>query len=153
MKTCKICQISKEIKEYPVEKKMKDGTRNICRNCTRINHKIFRTKHIEAIRQKDRNNNSTGWRIESQKKYLKTDKGKKSRYNANQKYKEKNKHKIFAQQVAFRAYKKGLIKQRPCQLCGSLDNIQMHHEDYSQPLIVVWLCTQHHKDQHPTKRK
>lgn len=32
--------------------------------------------------------------------------------------------------------------ERPdrCEVCGELANTQAHHEDYSQPLDVVWVC-------------
>jgi hypothetical protein len=39
-----------------------------------------------------------------------------------------------------------LIKQ-PCERCGNL-NSHAHHENYDQPLIVVWLCPKHHKARH-----
>jgi DNA-directed RNA polymerase subunit M/transcription elongation factor TFIIS len=42
---------------------------------------------------------------------------------------------------------RGKIEKQPCRDCGSPDS-QMHHEDYSQPLDVVWLCRQCHLDLH-----
>jgi len=46
------------------------------------------------------------------------------------------------------AYKRrGKIAQKPCETCGS-DNSQMHHPDYSKPLLVVWLCREHHMELH-----
>ena len=43
--------------------------------------------------------------------------------------------------------RRGLITRQPCVECGSNDS-QMHHEDYSKPLIVIWLCRPHHLDRH-----
>jgi len=39
---------------------------------------------------------------------------------------------------------------RPCQCskCLSPGKIQGHHEDYSRPFDVVWLCVQCHADRH-----
>lgn len=37
--------------------------------------------------------------------------------------------------------RRGKLVRRPCALCGSADS-QMHHEDYSKPLDVTWLCTE-----------
>lgn len=35
--------------------------------------------------------------------------------------------------------KRGKIKKKRCLICES-ENSQMHHEDYSKPLDVIWLC-------------
>jgi hypothetical protein len=38
--------------------------------------------------------------------------------------------------------KRGKLQREPCEVCGS--DAQMHHPDYSQPLVVFWLCRKHH---------
>lgn len=43
--------------------------------------------------------------------------------------------------------RRGSIEKKPCEVCGS-DNSQMHHEDYSKPLEVKWLCREHHLEVH-----
>jgi len=40
-----------------------------------------------------------------------------------------------------------LIVPQPCQNCGSAES-QMHHSDYSQPLLVEWLCRPCHLAHH-----
>ena len=49
------------------------------------------------------------------------------------------------------AISKGLLK-RPatCSRCGSLARVHGHHEDYSLPLDVVWLCPTCHGRRHRT---
>lgn len=44
--------------------------------------------------------------------------------------------------------KRGKIIPQPCSICNSLDNIEAHHEDYTKPLEVIWLCREHHLDHH-----
>lgn len=39
----------------------------------------------------------------------------------------------------------GAILQGICAVCGSTENIDGHHVDYSKPLDVVWLCRLHHR--------
>jgi hypothetical protein len=39
--------------------------------------------------------------------------------------------------------KKGILIQKPCQVCGD-ENSQMHHENYNKPLGVTWLCRKDH---------
>jgi hypothetical protein len=42
---------------------------------------------------------------------------------------------------------KGEIAKKACELCNS-PNSEMHHEDYSKPKEVVWLCRPCHLDEH-----
>ena len=44
-------------------------------------------------------------------------------------------------------YRRGLLKKQPCEDCGSKDT-QMHHDDYSKPLKVIWLCRGCHLARH-----
>lgn len=39
----------------------------------------------------------------------------------------------------------GRMKKEPCKICGSSKS-EAHHEDYSKPLEVVWLCKKHHHE-------
>lgn len=39
------------------------------------------------------------------------------------------------------------IRRQPCQKCGE-PNADAHHEDYSKPLEIIWLCKRHHKEIH-----
>lgn len=45
------------------------------------------------------------------------------------------------------ALKTGELEWWPCEVCGSYD-VRAHHEDYSKPLEVRWLCPLHHKELH-----
>lgn len=44
-------------------------------------------------------------------------------------------------------FKRGLIKQEPCNKCGD-SRSQMHHPDYDKPLLIEWLCRECHLDLH-----
>ena len=39
-------------------------------------------------------------------------------------------------------------KPRTCENCGRETRLSGHHEDYSKPLIVTWLCSSCHKLKH-----
>lgn len=46
------------------------------------------------------------------------------------------------------AIKNGILKRLPCVVCGTNKKVQAHHENYSRPLDVTWLCAPHHKKRH-----
>lgn len=48
------------------------------------------------------------------------------------------------------AIRNGTLTRRPCRDCGAL-KVQAHHEDYSKPLDVIWLCQKCHKAVHMAK--
>jgi hypothetical protein len=45
------------------------------------------------------------------------------------------------------AVKTGKLVRWPCEVCGEQES-DGHHPDYSRPLVVVWLCKQHHREVH-----
>lgn len=43
---------------------------------------------------------------------------------------------------------RGVIVKQSCRFQGCPREPQMHHPDYSQPLLVIWLCREHHLEIH-----
>ena len=52
--------------------------------------------------------------------------------------------------IAFQnAVRTGMLKRpETCSDCGGQGKVDGHHEDYSKPLNVVWLCTKCHGRRH-----
>ena len=46
------------------------------------------------------------------------------------------------------ALREGRLVRQPCEVCGRAEAVQAHHDDYSKPLDVHWLCMDHHKAHH-----
>lgn len=44
--------------------------------------------------------------------------------------------------------KRGHVKRGPCEVDGCECKAHAHHDDYSKPLEVRWLCRTHHADLH-----
>lgn len=49
------------------------------------------------------------------------------------------------------AVESGRLVRQPCEKCGA-EIAQAHHDDYSKPLDVRWLCRLHHDEHHREER-
>lgn len=54
---------------------------------------------------------------------------------------------VYARELVRRAIKAGRLVRQPCERCG-VPHAQAHHEDYSKPLDVRWLCLPCHRAEH-----
>ena len=52
-----------------------------------------------------------------------------------------------ARDAVKRALVRGELVKKSCEVCGEIKS-QAHHEDYTKPLEVIWLCTTHHAKKH-----
>lgn len=79
--------------------------------------------------------------------------GKKERYRhtieTRKRFPEKNR----ARYIVANALKYGKLVKQPCSNCGSTHRIHAHHDDYSKPLDIQWLCDGCHRLKHPPKRR
>jgi hypothetical protein len=62
-----------------------------------------------------------------------------------------------AQQALKSAVRDGKLVRQPCEACAKNGHVQYgtshgHHEDYSKPLEVIWLCSLHHRWVHASRR-
>ncbi len=62
-------------------------------------------------------------------------------------YLKKNPLVKVAHQAVYHAVKMGYLLKESCEICGSTDT-QAHHDDYTKPLDVNWLCRKHHLEHH-----
>lgn len=95
-------------------------------------------------------------------RYLKTPEGKAAKKRASTKYnrskahaasnwlwRQKNKHKVRAHGLLAYHLKKGnIVRPNHCERCDDECVPHGHHDDYSKPLDVKWLCVPCHKLEH-----
>ncbi len=62
-------------------------------------------------------------------------------------WKEANPEKYRAQTLVNNSLRDGKLVRQPCVVCGDTQ-VHGHHEDYSKPLDVTWLCHLHHMEVH-----
>lgn len=83
----------------------------------------------------------------------KTDSGKETRKRVARTQRAKHPEKERARTALRHAVRDGKITKEPCRYCGDLRS-QGHHEDYSKPLDVIWVCDPCHKTIfHPKERE
>lgn len=49
--------------------------------------------------------------------------------------------------------KAGLLIKGPCEVCKTNIHIEAHHDDYTKPMDVRWLCRKHHGEHHKSINK
>jgi hypothetical protein len=63
------------------------------------------------------------------------------------KYAFSNRRARYCRLLIHLALKNGKLTRQPCEVCGD-PKTDAHHDDYSQPLAVRWLCRSHHRKLH-----
>lgn len=52
-----------------------------------------------------------------------------------------------------KAYAENRLQRGPCVICGSLENIEAHHNNYDNHLDVIELCKTHHSEVDVVRRQ
>ena len=121
---------------------MADGHLNFCKPCVKDRVADHRSENIEKIQEYDRMRGLLPARKDAVKKRA-------HRYVG--KYAEKKKgtpEQYRAHMLCRNAIRAGNLTPEPCARCGATSRIHAHHENYSKPLDVVWLCTRCHGERH-----
>lgn len=72
------------------------------------------------------------------------------------KYKYKRKKdpvKVKARLMLNERISRGKIIRGVCEVCKTSRKVEGHHDDYSKPLEVRWLCQKHHNEHHQKNKK
>jgi hypothetical protein len=93
------------------------------------------------IRQKVRD--ALPHRVAARAAYKKTEKGRAAHRRGCLVFIEKNRDKRAAHIAVGNALRDGKLVKGPCEVCGSAQ-VDAHHDDYSKPLVVRWLCRTDH---------
>jgi ribosomal protein S27AE/uncharacterized protein YlaI len=79
------------------------------------------------------------------REYQKTHKFDRSEYS--KRYRNNNPEKKKAHSLVQTAIRNGSIIKQQCLVCGD-SNSHAHHDDYTKPLEIKWLCHIHHMELH-----
>jgi hypothetical protein len=149
MKLCRQCNVEKELSSFYKHSKMLDGHLNKCKDCVKTRVSQHRELNIEKIKEYDKVRSKTEKRIATNKIYIQSDAGKETRRKASLVYKKRYPMK-YAAHIIFRnsIRDKKIERKFICSICLSTKKIEGHHDDYTKPLDVRWLCEACHKEWH-----
>ncbi len=112
--------------------------------------KILKRRRELREPRKDELNAKENERRKKDPNYLEKNRERYKKYYAKNKEKMLPKHN--AHKLVMYAIRLGLMRKgTECILCGSSKQIEGHHEDYSKPLEVQWLCRKCHAILHKKK--
>jgi len=145
MKVCRECHQEKPIEEFYKHFAMADGYLNKCISCVKERVKNYREANLERIQAYDRKRGMLPHKVEQRKVYAKTESGKQAIKKARLLYQKRYPLAYAAHIVTGNAIRdKKLIKSEICSVCESTTDIEAHHDDYTKPLDVRWLCSNCH---------
>jgi len=149
MKVCRECNVEKPLFDFYKHFAMGDGYLNKCKLCVKSRINKHREENIEKIREYDKLRSMLPHRVKARTEYAKTVNGKISKQRSMKNYHEKFPMKRACHVITGNAIRdKKLIKPSNCSKCDSNTNIQAHHDDYTKPLNVRWLCVKCHVKWH-----
>ena len=141
MKKCFKCHQLFDLSQFYKHSEMLDGHLNKCKSCT---------KSDVENRRKEKSND-IDWVLSERKRHREKSRryrelGMISKKHNTKKWILNNPEKRRAHHLLNNALKSGKLHRHPCFVCGN--KAQAHHDDYSKPLNVVWVCPKHHGELH-----
>lgn len=120
--------------------------------------RAYREANLEVVREKDRIRNRSEERKAAKRERQRgkpqteakrrwTSENRDRVAEAARRWKRGNREKINAQGLLAYHVRVGNVERLPCEVCGDPKS-EGHHEDYSRPLDVRWLCRRHHAEVH-----
>lgn len=131
MRECISCKKSKEENEFH---KKGNGFQSNCKLCMKEYTKARYLKKKEHI-------------LSLARQYKQSEKGKNIQNACQNRTKAKYPEKRQARIKVTNAIRLGKLIKQPCEKCGK-EKAEAHHDDYSKPLDIRWLCSFHHKQLH-----
>lgn len=149
-KICFKCEKVKPLSDFYKHSGMADGRLNKCKECNKKDVRENRNMRIDYYRDYDKSRSNNPDRVNAIIKYQSSDAGKIILRKARKKYLENNVIKRAAHIMFGNAVRDGIIQKKDnCENCGIYHiRIHGHHDDYSKPFDVRWLCPKCHSRWH-----
>lgn len=145
MRTCRTCQSVKPLMEF--YRQTNGSLHRNCKECWKAYVKANRLVRAEQYREYERRRANLPHRIAAREAYAQTPEGKAAATRAKHAFIERHPIKRAAHVMVGNALRCGQLNRQPCEVCG-VEKAHAHHDDYSKPLDVRWLCPTHHAEWH-----
>lgn len=146
-KTCTKCGKEKDLESFYRDSGKKDGLSSHCKSCRNAYEQTKDRK--EAKRRYHTSERGRARRRKNCAIYNRTEKGKATARRHGKRWRNKNQDKIAAHKLLNSTIKTGeIVRPKCCEECGNKCRPHGHHEDYSKPLDVLWLCRACHMKKH-----
>jgi len=132
-KRCSKCGIVRDKKLFAADKRNRDRLHSWCRICQAANARAWLRKQGKAY---------TRYNYQQHREYF---------LRKFREWRQAHPKAGMARSIVRRAIRTGDLTPLPCEHCGKSKSIA-HHEDYSRPLDVVWLCRSCHRYLHQARR-
>ena len=139
-KRCTWCKEMKPMHEFHKDRSKPDGHVFRCKGCKSMKsaHRAYYLKNRERILQVSK--------LRSQ-----TEEGRRTIRKSSRKYQKKNPEKKKAHSRFYERIRHGKLARERCLFCWT-HLAEAHHEDYSKPLEVTWLCRRCHNFLHRQRK-
>lgn len=152
LKRCFKCGEEKPIEEFYKHPQMADGHLNKCIECARADVKKNREGNQDYYDKYEKMRAKLNHRVEARKEYAQTGRGRLVHTETCRRYRKNHPEAYEAHKAVAIAVSSGrLVKPELCEDCGENRRLYAHHEDYSKPLDVNWLCSSCHRKRHIKK--
>ena len=134
MQKCTRCKVEKPFDEFNKDKSRGKGYSYTCRVCASRSGRSYYENNRDKVLENTRRVYQAGKiRIRERAKI----------------YAKDNPEKRKAKSMIRHALNMGrMIKPSTCSVCPESRNLDAHHDDYSQPLVIRWLCRSCHITHH-----
>ncbi|MGE0190258.1 MAG: hypothetical protein AB7Q04_13355 [Steroidobacteraceae bacterium] len=155
-KACFKCGVRKSLSGFYKHQMMGDGYLNKCKECTKSDARKNRENNLEYYQEYDRKRSDFPHRKKLRKivakRWATNPKLKKRMVELRKKWCVNNTIKRAAHHIVSNSIRDNKLVKKPCEVCG-LKKVHAHHDDYTRPLDVRWLCIKHHAEHHKMERK
>ena len=148
MRLCPACGLERRIEDFYA----RGGA---CKPCKQAQAKAYREVHWERLRAYDRQRNALPHRREDRLSRASSPAGKRSMQQRRERFVENHPLKRQAHMEVAAALRRGELRKETCQFIDPKTGLRCdhkrtegHHEDYTKPLEVIWLCKPHHDCRH-----